>query len=101
MNRYIISIPANRDLEEISSYFLTTNIAVGERILRSFNQKCKQLISFPGLGRKRDDLSAGLRGLLIEEGYTIFYRITDDGIKIVRVLSGKRDLKALFANFEE
>lgn len=88
-------------MQDISNYFLTVNIDVGERILRSFNQKCQQLVRFPNLGRKRDDLKPGLRALPIEEGYTIFYTIADDEIRIVRILSGKRNLQALFANLEE
>ncbi|WP_448574438.1 type II toxin-antitoxin system RelE/ParE family toxin [Trichothermofontia sp.] len=30
------------------------------------------------------------------EGYIIFYRILDDGIEILRVLSGRRDFPSLF-----
>lgn len=37
-----------------------------------------------------------MRGLPLD-GYIIFYQNINDGIEIVRIVSGKRDLKALFA----
>jgi toxin ParE1/3/4 len=49
------------------------------------------------MGRQYEDLHPGLRGLPLD-GYIIFYQIMDDGIEIVRVISGKRNLKSLFKN---
>ncbi|MBW4578855.1 MAG: type II toxin-antitoxin system RelE/ParE family toxin [Tildeniella nuda ZEHNDER 1965/U140] len=37
----------------------------------------------------------GLRGITLE-GYVIFYRLLDDGIEILRVLSGCRNFPSLF-----
>jgi toxin ParE1/3/4 len=42
-----------------------------------------------------DDLQLGLRGLPLE-GYIILYRLTDNGIEIVRVANGRQDLQSLF-----
>ncbi|MEH2025373.1 type II toxin-antitoxin system RelE/ParE family toxin [Nostoc sp.] len=51
MNRYIISLPASRDLQAIADYFAVENVEAGERLLYAFNQKCQQLVSFPKLER--------------------------------------------------
>ncbi|NEQ64169.1 MAG: type II toxin-antitoxin system RelE/ParE family toxin [Symploca sp. SIO2D2] len=40
-----------------------------------------------------------LRGLPLD-GYIIFYRILDDGIEILRVVSGRRNLPSLFKEQE-
>lgn len=100
MSRYIISLPASRDLQTIADYFALENVDVGERLLEALNQKCQQLVSFPNLGRQYGDLRPGLRGLPLD-GYIIFYLILHNGIQIVRVVSGKRNLKSLFTNPEE
>ncbi len=100
MSQYIISLPTSRDLREIINYFSVENIEAGERLLREFNQKCKSLVSFPKMGRQYEDLIPGLRGIPLD-GYIIFYQVIDDGIEIVRVVSGKRNLKSLFGNSEE
>lgn len=39
MSRYIISLPAARDLQTIADYFALENVDVGERLLKAFNQK--------------------------------------------------------------
>jgi toxin ParE1/3/4 len=95
VSQYSISLPACRDLQDITDYFATVNVEAGEEWLRSFNQKCQQLAQFPNIGRRYDDLQTGLRGLALN-GYIIFYRTTDEDIEIARVISGKRDLRSLF-----
>ena len=95
MSQYIISRPAIRDLESISAYFTDVNIEAGEKFLQGFSKRCKQLVSFPNIGRSYDDLQIGLRGLPLE-GYIILYRLIEDGIEIVRVVNGRQDLGTLF-----
>jgi toxin ParE1/3/4 len=95
VSEYIISQPAIRDLESISSYFADVNVEAGEKFLQGFNKRCQQLTSFPNIGRSYDDLQVGLRGLPLE-GYIILYRATDNRIEIVRVVSGRQDLRSLF-----
>lgn len=52
------------------------------------------------MGRKYDDLRPSLRGLPLN-GHIIFYQLIDNGIEIVRVVSGRRNLKFLFADPEQ
>ncbi|MBD2385416.1 type II toxin-antitoxin system RelE/ParE family toxin [Cylindrospermum sp. FACHB-282] len=95
MNRYVINILASRDLNEIAEYFSQSNLEAGERFFQEFNRKCQQLISFPSSGKSYAGIRADLRGLPLE-GYVIFYRVLDDGIEVLRVVSGRRHLPSLF-----
>jgi toxin ParE1/3/4 len=97
MSRYVINILASRDLIEIADYFAENNVEVGERFFREFNSKCQQLVSFPRSGKSYESISPDLRGLSLD-GYIIFYRILDDGIEILRVVSGRRNLPSLFSD---
>ncbi|WP_426774886.1 type II toxin-antitoxin system RelE/ParE family toxin [Lusitaniella coriacea] len=47
------------------------------------------------MGRSYTNLAPGLRGMPLIN-YIIFYQITDDGIEILRVISGYRNLKDEF-----
>ena len=99
MKRHIISQPAIKDLEKIIDYFSSRNVDAGERFINEFEKKCKNLTNFPNMGRSYDDIKPSLRGLPLA-GYIIFYRIIDDGIEIIRVVSGYRDLESLFLEDE-
>ncbi len=93
--RYIINILATRDLNDIADYFAEDNLEAGERFFRAFNRKCQQLVNFPNSGKSYATIRPDLRGLSLE-GYVIFYRILDDGIEILRIVSRCRDFPALF-----
>jgi plasmid stabilization system protein ParE len=43
----------------------------------------------------RDDVMPGLRAVLVHP-YTVFYRVTDSTVEIVRVLHERRDFSAVF-----
>jgi toxin ParE1/3/4 len=91
---------ATQDLNAISDYFVDRNIEAGERLLREFNQKCIKLAQFPHLGKRYAYVRPWLRGLPLE-GYIIFYEVTDDTLTILRVVSGRQDLTALFDDAEQ
>lgn len=51
MSKYVISPSAIKDLNAIADYYLTTNVAAGEKLFEDFNNKCKKLAQFPNMGR--------------------------------------------------
>jgi toxin ParE1/3/4 len=95
MSRYVINVLASQDLNAIADYFAENNLEAGEKFFRAFNRKCQQLVAFPSSGKSYAAIHPQLRGLSLE-GYIIFYRILDDGIEILRVVSGRRDFPSLF-----
>ncbi|WP_196524508.1 type II toxin-antitoxin system RelE/ParE family toxin [Nostoc commune] len=58
-------------------------------------QQCKLLADFPNMGQSCDNLANGLRSFPVED-YLIFYRPIDDGVEVVRIVSGYRDLETVF-----
>ena len=95
MSRYLINILASQDLNEIADYFAEQNLEAGERFFQEFNRRCEQLIAFPNSGKSYAAIREGLRGMPLS-GYILFYRVLEDGIEILRVVSGRRDLPSLF-----
>jgi len=86
---------AHTDLTEIALYIAEQNSAAADCWLDMINEKCRLLAQMPELGRKRFDLSGGLRSLAVNN-YVIFYRPISDGIQVIRVLHGARDIPTLF-----
>lgn len=91
-----ITVPASKDLNTISDYFLTQSVEAGERFVEAFDQKCQHLAKYPYIGKSYVDLRPDLRGLSLM-GYVIFYRVLDDSIEILRVVSGYRNLQDIFS----
>ena len=60
----------------------------------------KSLVAHPDLGRVRDDVRIGLRGLLVGE-HIVYYRIAEDVIRVMRILHQARDAAAAFAQDDE
>ncbi|WP_254567961.1 type II toxin-antitoxin system RelE/ParE family toxin [Oscillatoria sp. HE19RPO] len=100
MSRYLISPDVIRELNEIFDYFASRSVSAGERFVEAFENKCRYLIQFPNLGRSYADFDPSLRGVPLN-GYILFYRVINDGIEIVRVVSGYRDLSSLFSDADE
>lgn len=57
---------------------------------------CRNLVTFPERGTRRDDLRLGLRTTTYRRRVTIAYHITDTQVVIDRIVYGGRNLPALF-----
>jgi toxin ParE1/3/4 len=93
---YRLSVKARDDLQDIAAYIITeTGIeAFAEKTLDAIFQRFELLARNPRVGRMRDDLKAGVRSFPVDR-YIIVYRIVGGDVRILRVASSSRDLKAL------
>ncbi len=85
---------AKTDLAEIWDYIADDSEARADAFIETIDRKFRALAGQPNMGRARDELETGLRSFPVGR-YVIFYRPTPEGIEIVRVLHGARDLDAL------
>jgi toxin ParE1/3/4 len=95
MPRVVRTDPAELDLEEIWEFIARDDIAAADRCLRTLATKFEMLAARPGIGRNRDTLKPGLRSHAVGR-YVVFYRTIPDGIEVVRVLHGARDVDVAF-----
>ncbi|MFZ0929867.1 MAG: type II toxin-antitoxin system RelE/ParE family toxin [Syntrophobacteraceae bacterium] len=92
----IIKLPrAKSDLVEIWDYIADDSEARADAFVDMIDQKLLALASNPGMGRSRNELAERLRSFAVGR-YVIFYRPIPEGVEIVRVLHGSRDIDALF-----
>ncbi|NJL09848.1 MAG: type II toxin-antitoxin system RelE/ParE family toxin [Calothrix sp. SM1_7_51] len=87
---------ADQDIFEISVYIAQNRGAeTAKSFIDKINEKFKLLAESPKLGRNRSELSPELRSFP-NGNYVIFYRTISDGILVVRVLHGARDIASIF-----
>ncbi|HEX4119475.1 MAG TPA: type II toxin-antitoxin system RelE/ParE family toxin [Verrucomicrobiae bacterium] len=86
---------AELDLIEIGVRIALDDPAAADRWLDLIDQKCQLLATMPEMGRDRKDLFPHLRSFPVGD-YILFYRPTEQGIVIIRVLHGARDIRSFF-----
>jgi toxin ParE1/3/4 len=86
---------AELDLLEVWDYIADDSMDRADEFLDRIEEKLQALARNPGMGRRREDLLLGLQSLPIGN-YIVFYREIKDGIDVIRVLRGSRDIEAIF-----
>ncbi len=95
MSQIRVSEEAHVDVRKIRDHISQHRPRAAERMVSTILDKYTLLARFPELGPKCDELAPGLRYFVVRS-YVIFYRPVTDGVEIVRVVHGARDLPALF-----
>jgi toxin ParE1/3/4 len=95
MNSFRLSPAARSDLDEIWFYIAQDNPEAADKFIGTIILRFPKLAAMPSIGRQREELSPRLRSFPVGR-YVIFYRPMENGIEVVRVLHGARDLPPLF-----
>jgi toxin ParE1/3/4 len=64
-------------------------------LIDRFDETLQMLAQNPMTGRAREELAPKVRSFPVGN-YLLFYRPAQDGIELIRVLHGARDLRRLF-----
>ena len=93
MARVLRTSKAEEDLVGIWSYIAADSLLAADKLLDDIDAACKMLSTNPLAGRLREELAPQLRSFGVSV-YIVFYRPTDAGVIVIRVLHGARDLPA-------
>jgi toxin ParE1/3/4 len=95
MSRPFFSPSARRDLQEILEFIALDKPGAALRHVERLESACWDLAKNPELRATRNDILPQLRVWSVGN-YVIFYRRSDDGIEIIRVVHGARNFNELF-----
>lgn len=93
MARFKLTPLARSDLQDIHDYIAADNPKVARQYLNILKQKCQQLAESPGPGLQREEYDDLYRFPV--GNYLIFYRPTAEGIDVIRILHGARDIERI------
>ena len=99
MGRLVIRPQVLTDLDDIFDYIAEDSLDRAITFIRKLSGQMEKVADSPGIGRRRNELLAGLRSFPYGS-YLIFYSPLDDGADIVRILNGAKDIEALFQDDE-
>jgi toxin ParE1/3/4 len=86
---------AELDLLEIHAYLVTRSPTAASGLLRRIDAACRMLADQPGLGARRDHIREGMRIWTVGT-YLVLYRVETDGVEVIRVVHGRRNLSRVF-----
>lgn len=95
MKRASLSPMAQADVDEIAYRIALDKPSAAERWVRLLGERFQLLADWPGSGPRRPEFGAKLRSYPFGN-YVIFYEEAGDGIAVLRVLDGHRDLRRMF-----
>ncbi len=101
--RYRVLPTADSDLDDQAEYLAReASLETAQRFYDAARTTFEKIARMSGIGEPRESANprlAGLRVWRVEgfEKHMIFYRRTGDGIDIVRVLHGARDIDSILA----
>ncbi len=87
------------DLAEIWAYIADDSADHADAFAALLDSKFQALARQPSMGRSRPELATDLRSFAVGR-YVIFYVPLSDGVEIVRVLHGVRDMEAILQDDE-
>ncbi len=92
MKEYVLGAGAELDLDEIWEYIAQDNLDAADRWIGRFFEAFDALSRNPGMGHRRDDLTAYPVLFWPVGAYLILYRVQNEIVEIVAVTQGARDI---------
>jgi toxin ParE1/3/4 len=93
-----VTAAAEQDLRGIWAYVAEHNAEAANKLIKEITGKFALLRDYPQMGREQDRLLVDLRSFVVRD-YFIFYQPFEDGVEILRVLHGSRDIADVFEGF--
>ena len=95
MSELLLVPRALADMDDIWLYIARDNMEAADRVIDNMRSRMSGLLRSPNSGRVRPELGEGIRSYPAGV-YLIFYRTTSNGVVILRVMHGQRDLPSRF-----
>ncbi|GAB5520247.1 MAG: hypothetical protein RhofKO_24980 [Rhodothermales bacterium] len=86
---------AEADLDDIWYQVARHDFDAADRVLERIRTYCQNQATYPLSGTRQDALIPHLRRFVVAK-YLVFYFPTGDGINIMRVVHGSREIDRLF-----
>ena len=101
MNKYVLNVDAEQDLNEIWEYIADDSIDAADHWIDKLFDAFRSLAQSPGMGHKREDLTASPVLFWPVGAYLVLYRVQTEWIEIVAVTQGARDIPSFLSQRTE
>jgi|SRR5450759_5788494 toxin ParE1/3/4 len=96
MKRFVLTRPAERDLDQIKSYLIEkAGLRIARRVMKEIRSALDFIDKEPGAGHVREDLTSRPVRFWPIYSYLIVYDPETKPVQILRVLHGMRDVEGI------
>ncbi|HWA99827.1 MAG TPA: type II toxin-antitoxin system RelE/ParE family toxin [Pirellulales bacterium] len=95
MGRLVWDRKAREDIKSIWRWIAQSNLSAADRVYDDIWQTARLIATQPEMGEPRPELMVNLRSFSVGS-YVLYYRPRRDGIEVVRILHGARDVDSAF-----
>ena len=94
MAKLVVAPSARQDLSDIFDYIARDKPIAAAKWVEKIEEKCKLIATTPEFGERRPEYGSQIRSSVVGR-YVIFFRPLENGIEVVRVIAGDRDIRSL------
>ena len=95
MRTLLFSRAAEEDLFDLWEYIAEDNLAAADLVVAEMETALKRLCERPAAGHLRPDLTSAHVRFWTVRHYLLVYQFDEKELRVVRILSGYRDITAL------
>ena len=93
MTRFILTLKAAEDLNEIWTYIAADSVEAADRVMAALERMMQKLARSPGIGHVREELADRQHRFFPVFSYLIVYRTGTRPLEVIRVLHASRDVQ--------
>ncbi len=97
MTGYDFHPEALADLDEIWEYIALDSLGAADRIIAEILTAIRNLVSFPGVGHRRPDLTSRPLRFIVVHQYLIAYAPDEKPLWVVAAIHGRRNPRVMAA----
>ena len=94
MPKLVIVLSARQDLSDIFDYIARDKLVAAANWVEKIEEECELIATTPEFDERRPEYGTEVRSSALGR-YAIFFRQIKNGIEVLRVIAGDRDIRSL------
>lgn len=96
MANVVVTDLAKADIDDIWYFYANTRgLKSADEVMDSIWTNVTQASKLPGIGEEQERYGKGMRRIVVQKTFSVFYQIIPNGIAVVRCLHEARDVDGL------
>jgi plasmid stabilization system protein ParE len=101
VNRFVLHPEAYTDIDELWEYIASDSLDAADRVIQEIYRTIDSLVTFPGQGHRRPDLTTRPLRFRTVRDYLIAYAPEEKPLVVIAVVHGRRNPRMIAAILDQ